>query len=240
MPELETRGLSKAFGGVHALEEVDFVARSGEITGLIGPNGSGKSTLFNVATGFFRPTAGSVHWDGREITRVPAHKRAGLGVVRTFQERMVFGGTTVEENLRFALIRAGVHRPEPARLRAGVESVGLPLSCLTQHSADLSWGQIRLLGVALALILEPRMLLLDEPFAGLNARIAKELAEILLRLRSEGVGLVVVEHDMELLLPLCDRVVVLARGRKIADGSSASVIEQPEVRAAYFGETVNA
>lgn len=235
---LQTRALLKRFDGVRALGPVDFSADAGEIHGLIGPNGSGKTTFFNVATGFLAPTSGKVLWDGADITALPPGARAKRGLVRTFQEKMVFPGLTVRENLQFALIQYGAADIDDGALRQAMDAAKLPHATLSQMAGDLSWGQCRMLGMALALVLKPRLLLLDEPFAGLNRVIAAQITDMLARLRSEGVGVIIVEHDMGLLLPLCDRVTVFASGEILAEGASDEILMRADVRAAYFGAEV--
>jgi ABC-type branched-subunit amino acid transport system ATPase component len=237
---LSTEGLVKHFGGMRALGPVDFAVRAGETVGVIGPNGSGKTTFFNVATGFLAPTDGRVRWEGEDITRLPAHRRARLGLVRTFQEKMVFAGTTVRENLQFALLLHGEKRLDEDAVGRALEAVGLPLRTLSQRAGDLSWGQCRLLGMALGLVLRPKLLLLDEPFAGLNRVAAQQVTSFLRGLRQEGIGCVIVEHEMSLLLPLCDRVVVFAAGEILAEGSSEEILRREDVRAAYFGADAGA
>lgn len=237
---LRTEGLTKHFGGVHALGPVDFKANAGEIVGLIGPNGSGKTTFFNVVTGFLRPTAGRVHWEGEDVTKLSPGKRAQRGLVRTFQEKMVFSGITVRENLRFALIQHGAENLEDDALYEAMDYAKLPTQTLSQMAGDLSWGQCRMLGMVLGLVLKPKLLLLDEPFAGLNRVIAAQVTEMLLRLKREGIGCVIVEHDMELLLPLCDRVTVFASGEILGEGSAEEILTRSDVRAAYFGADTNA
>jgi branched-chain amino acid transport system ATP-binding protein len=234
-PILEIKALSKRFGGIAALTDVDLLVDTGEILGLIGPNGSGKSTLFNVITGFLRPTSGSVTWLDEDITNAKPHQLAHRGLVRTFQERMAFDGLSVQENLEIALIQAKKRGDWPARVRAVMDAVGLPQRALRQQAKDLSWGQGRLLGMALALLFEPRLVLLDEPFAGLNRVAAQDVCAVILSLREQGISAVIVEHEMELLLPLCDRVMVLAEGIKIAEGPKDEILKRPEVRLAYFG-----
>ncbi|MEY2446950.1 MAG: branched-chain amino acid transport system ATP-binding protein [Acidimicrobiaceae bacterium] len=234
-PLLEAHGLSKHFAGVAALVDVDLEVNAGEIVGLIGPNGSGKSTFFNVVTGFLRASSGTVIWKGEDVTRNSAHRRARKGLVRTFQERMCFDDLTVRENLQFPLIQAKSRGNSDARIAEVMEWVGLPQRTLTQRASELSWGQTRLLGMAVALLFTPEVVLFDEPFAGLNRIAAEDVCAALLRLRAEGITAVVVEHEMQLLLPLCDRVVVMARGQKIAEGTSADILEREEVRLAYFG-----
>jgi len=155
--------------------------------------------------------------------------------VRTFQEKMVFAGTSVRENIRFALIQHGARDLGDSALKRAMDAAKLPYATLGQMAGNLSWGQCRMLGMVLALILKPRLLLLDEPFAGLNRVIATQVTELLSTLRGEGIGAVIVEHDMDLLLPLCDRVTVFANGEILATGSSRDILQKPEVRAAYFG-----
>lgn len=235
---LRAAALAKQFAGIRALGPVDFHAGSGEIVGIIGPNGSGKTTFFNVVTGFLKPTAGQVYWQDKDITSVAAHRRTRLGLVRTFQEKMVFPGTSVRENLHLSLIQHGARNLGDAVVRDALSYVGLPERTIDQRAGELSWGQSRLLGMALGLVLKPRLLLLDEPFAGLNRIAAEQVTSMLRRLKEDGIGAVIVEHEMSLLLPLCDRVVVFAAGQILAEGSSDEILKREDVRAAYFGAEV--
>lgn len=236
MSDLECRGLTKQFGGVHALQDVSISARRGEIVGVIGPNGSGKSTMLNVLTGFLKPDSGSVWWDGRDITSVRAHRRSRLGLVRTFQEETVFDDLPVLEALSYGVAS---HRNSAEASRRVADEVGLPRTVLHRRSGLLSWGQGRLLGIGMALATKPDMLLLDEPFAGLNRQFAEETTNLLRSLRDAGTGLLIVEHEMSLLLPLCDRLVAMAEGRVIGDGPVDEVIASPVVQRAYFGSVVD-
>jgi ABC-type branched-subunit amino acid transport system ATPase component len=231
---LRTSALVKQFSGNRALGPVDFRANAGEVVGLIGPNGSGKTTFFNVVTGFLKPTSGQVFWEDGDISNLAPGRRARLGLVRTFQEKMVFPGLPVRENLQFSLIQHGVKDLGDRAVAEALEYVGLPPHTVNQQAEDLSWGQCRLLGMAMALILKPRLLLFDEPFAGLNRIAAAQVTEMLQRLKREGIGGVIVEHEMSLLLPLCDRVVVFAAGEILAEGSPDEILKMPAVRAAYF------
>ncbi len=235
---MRTSGLVKQFAGIRALGPVDFHANSGEVVGIIGPNGSGKTTFFNVVTGFLKPTEGRVFWKNEDVTGLAAHRRARLGLVRTFQEKMVFPGTSVRENLHLALIQHGVASLDDDAVHAAIAHIGLPEKTIDQQAGNLSWGQCRLLGMALGLVLKPRLLLLDEPFAGLNRIAAEQVTDMLRRLKQEGIGAVIVEHEMALLLPLCDRVVVFANGEILAEGSSEEILKREDVRAAYFGADV--
>jgi ABC-type branched-subunit amino acid transport system ATPase component len=234
LPLLEGVGLRRRFGGVCALDGVDITIRAREVTGVIGPNGSGKTTLFDVLSGFTRPQGGSVRWAGHDVTRARPHERARLGLVRTFQHSMVFPGLTVEENLRHAANAArsrSLTPTDPDHLleQTRLGHVGRALA------SDVSWGETRLLGIAMALVLRPSLLLLDEPFAGLSPAAAEAMGALLLGLRADGVGACIIDHEMSFLLPICQNLVVLVAGVKIAQGQPADVIERADVRAAYLG-----
>jgi branched-chain amino acid transport system ATP-binding protein len=236
---LEVRGVSRYFGAVRALESVDIDVVEGEILGIIGPNGCGKTTLFNCISGRYQPTRGTIVWRGRDITGLPMHKVARHGLVRTFQESRIFPSATVGDNVELALAIARSHRrvagdavPEDAS--ALLEATGLtPVAGAL--AADLPFGYLRQLGIALALAVQPRLLLLDEPAAGLNAAEGAELSAILRRLHAKGMTLVVVDHDMDFLLPLAQRIVVLASGEKLAEGPPEDVRKNPAVIEVYLG-----
>jgi branched-chain amino acid transport system ATP-binding protein len=235
---LEVVGVEVRFGGVTALQDVDLGAEPGSVTGLIGPNGAGKTTLFNVVTGLQKPQRGSIRLDGQEIGTLPAHRRARLGLARTFQRLEVFGSLTVRENI---LVAAEIRRKwardgsNPRRVAEEViDQVGL--RALAGVRCDtLPTGMARLVEVGRALATAPKVLLLDEPSAGLDEGETDDLGALLIRLADQGMAVLLVEHDVELVMAACRRVHVLDFGRIVAVGTPAAIRADPVVRAAYLG-----
>lgn len=237
---LELRGLTKRFGALRAVDGVDLAVKGGEIAGLIGPNGSGKTTLFNCVTGFLRPSSGQILWHGTDIGKWPPHRIARAGIVRTFQQPMVFSSATTRENVEIALCSAKSAEPADGH-RPTSRAAEILDFCALSRFADapapsLSYGNRRRLGVAVALAAQPKMLLLDEPAAGLNDDESAQLGDLLRRVRDAGVTLVVVDHDMTFLLPLAERVIVMNSGRVIVEGTTEEVQQDRRVIEAYLGE----
>jgi branched-chain amino acid transport system ATP-binding protein len=233
---MRAAGLIKRFGGIIANDTVEFSVMEGDLVGLIGPNGSGKTTLINMMTGHLEPDGGAVVVRGRPMRDRPAHVYAAMGVARTFQLTHLFGRMTVLENL----LVPGLTRPrstwQAAERRARSTLEFLNLAHLAElHAKNLSGGQQKLLELGRCLMLEPAILFLDEPFAGVHPRLRDELIRRIQELHKAGRTFVVVDHDMDSILRLSQRLVVMARGRKIADGAPAEVREDQAVLAAYAG-----
>jgi branched-chain amino acid transport system ATP-binding protein len=235
---LRATAVSRSFAGVHALRDVTLELRANEVVGLIGPNGAGKTTLVNVMSGFDRPTSGSVELEGRTITRWRPHRRGRAGLARTFQHSHSFGRLTVRENVEVAALGVG-SSPAQARRRA---SELLELLGLTRHASapasTLSHGDERKLEVARALASEPRFVLLDEPAAGLPEAEVPYFAAVLRWVRDDrGAGVLLIDHNMALVMDVCDRIHVLDQGRTLAEGTPADVRGNLDVAAAYLGES---
>jgi len=240
---LVTEAVTVEFGGNRALSDVDLDARAGEITGLIGPNGAGKTTLFNVITGLQSPTAGRIRFDGRDVSRLDTHKRARLGIARTFQRLELFTDLTVRDNLRVAgEIRntwGGFGRGKRIDVARETEHV-LDLIGLTDRAdADVSTiptGTARVVELGRALMIQPRLLLLDEPASGQSDEETKGFEALLRRLaREDGLTVLLVEHDMALVMDVCDRIHVLDFGEIISVGTPEEVRGDARVREAYLG-----
>jgi ABC-type branched-subunit amino acid transport system ATPase component/ABC-type branched-subunit amino acid transport system permease subunit len=243
---LEMSGISVRFGGVHALTDVDFTARPGEIVGLIGPNGAGKTTLIDVASGFVTPTSGTVRLGGEDITRMPRFKRARAGLSRSFQSLELFDDLTVRENLLAAaderdalayltnLVHPGSLDLPPAA-QAAVEVFGLE-AVLDKKPSELPYGQRRLVAIARSVAGAPSVIMLDEPAAGLSRTQTDELGRLIkIMARDMGMTVILVEHDLQFVLEISDRMVVLDRGKHLAEGNPQEVVALPSVRAAYLG-----
>jgi branched-chain amino acid transport system ATP-binding protein len=238
-----------SFGGVHALHAVSFTAAGHNITSVVGPNGAGKTTLFNIISGFQKPGSGSVIFANQQMIGLRPSQIAASGLVRTFQKTEVFKGLTVEHAVEigtvcgrdFALWRTlwpgAIGR---ARTTAREETRAVLAACgLAQVAGKscgaLSYGEQRILEVALALAARPRLLMLDEPASGLNPTEARRLGELIAKIRSEGVGIILIEHNMQLVMRISDRIVVLHHGEKIAEGEPGAIARDPRVIDAYLG-----
>jgi len=236
---LEARGLRKAFSGVRAVDGVDLALGEGERVALIGPNGAGKTTLLNLLGGQLRPDAGAVHLGGEEITRWTAERRARAGLARTFQVPALFPELTVREHVVAARLRgrwALRFPPDAEGVEELLERCRL-LEKASHRAEELSHGDRRLLEIAVALALEPRVLLLDEPAAGLSPAEVEGLLALLTGLRRErpSLAMLIVEHDMDVVFELAERIVVMHRGRVLAEGPPDAIRRDPEVQAVYLG-----
>ena len=230
--------MSRSFAGVHALRDVTLELRRGEIVGLIGPNGAGKSTLVNILSGFDRPSSGTVELEGRDITRWRPSRRGRAGLARTFQHSHAFRSLSVRENVEVAALGAGTS-PSAARAQAEELLEALGLSPNADAAAEaLAQGDERRLGVARALATNPHYVLLDEPAAGLPEAELPALSEAVRSLRDEReAGVLLIDHNMGLIMEVCDRIHVLDQGRTLAEGTPADIRANLDVTAAYLGES---
>jgi ABC-type branched-subunit amino acid transport system ATPase component len=248
---LKLKGITKIFGGHTALEDVSLSVAPGSITGVIGPNGAGKTTLFNIVSGLYTQTSGQVFLGETNISFFAPEKLAGLGLVRTFQNVELFGEMTVLENAMVGLhtrSRSGFFSCAfklPGQIREEkyirgkalqwLEFTGLA-DCADLSAGNLPFGRGRVLEISRALAVEPKIILMDEPAAGLNSRETLELAGLIRRIRELGITVVLVEHDMELVMDICESIIVLNLGKKLACGTPREIQENPAVISAYLGE----
>ncbi len=239
-PILEVRGLTRRFGGLVAVNHLDFSMQAGELVGLIGPNGAGKTTLFNLLMGLIKPSAGEIHLAGQRITGRKPHQVAALGMVKTFQNVALFPEMTVLDNvLTGGLLRLSL--PEARRFAAeNLAKVGMA-HIADKRAADLTFPEKALVEMARALCTRPRVVLLDEVMAALNHSEMDQILELIRRLRrDEGLTFIVIEHHMRAIMNLCERILVLSFGQKIAEGSPQEISRNPDVISAYLGSDVDA
>ena len=246
MNVLEINNVTKCFGNLVAVRDVSLNVAKGELCAIIGPNGAGKTTFFNLISGFFPPATGTIVFDGRDVTAVPAHRRVALGMARTFQITEIFPELSVFENVRISTevtegfrLRPWISRTEGARVRRRVEET-LELAGLSAKSGrlvgELSHGDQRAAEIAMALALRPRLLLLDEPTAGMGDQETYEITQLIRRLhRDVNFTIVLIEHDMRVVFHLADRITVLDQGGLLAEGAPSEIASNEAVQAAYLG-----
>ena len=237
---LKVTGVNRAFAGVKALTDVSLEIIPGQVLGLIGPNGAGKSTLVNIISGYDYPNTGSIALNGTNVTTVKPHKRARQGLARTFQQGHLFSGLTVRDNLEAAALGAGASAHQ-ARDRAENLLTEFHIHDLADHAAhSLPHGLERLVGVARALALEPDFVLLDEPAAGLNEGEIGDFADNIRHLRDRGLGILLIDHNVKLILSICDRIHVLVEGKTLLEGTPEEVRSSDELAEAYLGRSGSA
>jgi branched-chain amino acid transport system ATP-binding protein len=248
---LETKKLCKTFGGLVALDNLDLAIEAGRITAIIGPNGAGKTTLFNLVAGVYPVSKGEILFRGTPLNNMATHKRTAMGIARTFQNVLLFGNMTTLENVmtgqhvrsRYGFFEAALRLPKAHREEETISLkamkylnlVGLGMYA-QQNALDLPLGQQKLLTIARAMATEPHLLMLDEPGAGLNTLEKRDLGDLVRRIRDMGISVLLVEHDMDLVMGLAERVIVLDSGQKIAEGTAAEIQRNRRVIAAYLGE----
>ena len=252
---LRVEGLTKNFGGLAAVNGVDMLVEQGELVGLIGPNGAGKTTFFNLVTGYTRPSSGTVTFEGKEVTGKRPHSVAARGMVRSFQQDNVFADFTVLQNVQLAchlncginfwqtVFRTRSSRRNENRIKQRAEEIleVVGISQLAGTAAgSLPHGHKRMLGIAVALACEPKLLLLDEPLAGMNTAEVDETIALVRKLWESGLSVLLIEHNMRAAMSLCQRFVVLSFGKKIAEGTPDEIRNDPEVIRAYLGTGGNA
>jgi len=245
---LEVRHASRHFGSLVAVNDVSLRVEPGELRAVIGPNGAGKTTFFNLISGFFPPTSGSIHFDGRDITRWPVHERVKHGIARTFQITEIFPELTVRENLRVPVevaaglrLRPWLGRDADTKVRMRVNEL-LEMGGLAAKAdrllGELPHGDQRAIEIMMSIALEPRLLLLDEPTAGMGDQETYDITRLIRRLhRDEKLSIVLIEHDMRVIFHLADRIMVLAEGQMLAEGTPDEIARDERVQAAYLGKT---
>jgi len=253
MSLLEVRNLTKYFGGLAAVNELNFEVNEGEMLALIGPNGAGKSTVFNLITSYYRPSKGTIIFRGKNITNLKTHQIARLGIVRTFQKTNVFMDMSVSQNINVAhhlqcrardweyfFLSPRAQKEEKAfteSINKILKYVGL-LSYKDENAKNLPHGLLRLLEIAITLAVNPKLLLLDEPFTGMNPSETSKVIKAVKNIREEGIAIVLVEHNMPAVMGISDRIVVMNFGNKIAEGKPIEILENNEVIEAYLGKDI--